>query len=193
MINEIVFATNNLHKLEEIRQIVGSRLRILSLSDIGCQEDIAETGNTLEENAQIKARFVKDKFGYDCFADDSGLEVDVLNGEPGIYSSRYAGEGCNPQNNMDKLLHNLQEKMNRNARFRTVIALILNDQTHFFEGAVSGTIIDEKRGAKGFGYDPIFIPEGYDKTFAELDEWVKNEISHRARATKKLIEYLLIK
>ena len=169
MINEIVFATNNLHKLEEIRQIVGSRLRILSLSDIGCQEDIAETGNTLEENAQIKARFVKDKFGYDCFADDSGLEVDVLNGEPGIYSSRYAGEGCNPQNNMDKLLHNLQEKMNRNARFRTVIALILTIKPIFLKAPFPERLSTKKEAPKGLGTILFLYPKG---TIKHLPSWM---------------------
>ncbi len=187
---EIVFATNNLHKLQEIREIIGNRFQILSLKDIGCHEDIPETGNTFKENALIKAQFVKNRFGFDCFADDSGLEVDVLNGDPGVFSSRYGGENGNAEKNMEKLLKNLHGKSDRNARFRTVIALIFNDKIHYFEGYIDGTIIDEKKGTNGFGYDPIFVPEGYEKTFAELDESVKNTISHRANATKKLIEFL---
>ncbi|MDD3789155.1 MAG: non-canonical purine NTP diphosphatase [Petrimonas sp.] len=188
---KIVFATNNKHKLDEIRKITAGKIEILSLSDIDCHDDIPETGVTLEENALIKARFVKDRYGFDCFADDTGLEVEALDGAPGVYSSRYAGEGCNPQDNMRKLISELQGKENRNARFRTVIALLLNGETHFFEGEIPGRIIDEKRGAAGFGYDPIFMPDGYDKTFAELGDNVKNTISHRAIATQKLVAFLM--
>lgn len=190
MVREIVFATNNANKLKEIKGIVEDRFEILSLNDINCHEEIEETGSTFQENALIKAKHVKEKYGYDCFADDSGLEVEALNGAPGIFSSRYAGENGNSIANINKLLINLQGKKNRNARFRTVIALIINGETHYFEGTVSGVIIDEKRGKNGFGYDPIFIPDGYQKTFAEIDEKEKNRISHRAKATEKLIEFL---
>lgn len=188
---KIVFATNNKHKLNEIRKITEGKIEILSLSDIHCHEEIPETGTTLEENALMKAQFIKDKFGFDCFADDTGLEVDALDGTPGVYSSRYAGEACNPQDNMEKMLRVLKGKKNRKARFRTVIALLLKGKQHFFEGAINGEIIEEKRGTAGFGYDPIFLPVGYDKTFAELGNGEKNRISHRAVATHKLVEFLL--
>ena len=188
---KIVFATNNQHKLDEIKKISKGQLDILSLSDINCHEDIPETGNTLKENALIKAQFVKDKFGLDCFADDSGLEVDALNNAPGIYSSRYAGPKCNSEDNMQKLLQDLQGKENRNAQFRTVIALIMNGEKHYFEGIVKGDIIHQKKGTNGFGYDPIFKPSGYDKTFGELSEEIKNSLSHRAIATKKLVAFLV--
>lgn len=188
---KIVFATNNKHKLEEIKAILAGKTEVLSLTDIGCDVDIPETGTTLEENAVIKAKFIAENYRYDCFADDTGLEVDALGGEPGIYSARYAGEGHDSEANMAKLLQNLKDKDCRKARFRTVIALIRNGQTMFFEGTVDGNITDEKRGTEGFGYDPIFMPEGYDKTFAELGEDIKNTISHRAKAVKKLTEYLL--
>lgn len=188
---EIVFATNNQHKLDEIRKITGGRLRILSLADIDCHEEIEETGSTLEENALIKAGFVREKYGYDCFADDTGLEVGVLDGAPGVYSSRYAGNGCNPADNMDKLLSALKGAENRSAQFRTVIALVINGKEHLFDGVIKGKIIEEKRGTTGFGYDPIFMPDGYDKTFAELGNEVKNSISHRALAMEKLVGFLL--
>lgn len=188
---EIVFATNNPHKLHEIRKIGAARLRVLSLSDIGCHEEIEETGSTLEENALIKAKFVKAKYGYDCFADDTGLEVEALDGAPGVYSARYAGNGCTPEDNMVKLLAALQGIENRAARFRTVIALIMNGKEHLFDGVIKGKIIEEKRGTAGFGYDPIFMPDGHDKTFAELGEEVKNSISHRALAMEKLVDFLL--
>lgn len=187
---EIVFATNNRHKLEEIRKITKGTLHILSLSDIHCAEEIEETGATLEENALLKARFVKEKYGYDCFADDTGLEVEALDGAPGVYSSRYAGEACNPADNMDKLLKEMRGLENRTARFRTVIALLFNGEKHFFEGVVNGKITHEKKGEAGFGYDPVFVPEGYNQTFAELGDEVKNQISHRALATQKLMEFL---
>ncbi len=188
---EIVFATNNQHKLDEIRKITGGRLRILSLADIDCHEEIEETGSTLEENALIKAGFVREKYGYDCFADDTGLEVGALDGAPGVYSSRYAGNGCNPADNMDKLLSALKGAENRSAQFRTVIALVINGKEHLFDGVIKGKIIEEKRGTTGFGYDPIFMPDGYDKTFAELGNEVKNSISHRALAMEKLVGFLL--
>ena len=186
----IVFTTNNRHKLDEIRHITGKELHILSLADIDCREEIEETGTTLEENALIKARYVKEKYGYDCFADDTGLEVEVLGGAPGIYSARYAGESCNFDDNMNKLLAALKGEKNRRARFRTVIALLLNGETHYFEGVVEGNIIEKKRGHAGFGYDPIFVPAGYRQTFAELGDEIKNRISHRAAATRQLIRDL---
>lgn len=194
----IVFATNNQHKLEEIRQILGNKFEVVSLADIGCHEDIPETGVTLEENALMKAQYVFDKYHIECFADDTGLEVEALNGAPGVYSARYAGgEGHDSEANMRKLLSELENNNNRKARFRTVIALIekvdgISSEQHVkcFEGIVEGEIIRERRGGEGFGYDPIFQPTGYDKTFAELGTDVKNQISHRARATQKLAEYL---
>lgn len=188
---KIVFATNNKHKLDEIRKISQGKIEILSLSDIGCHDEIPETGTTLEENALMKARYIKEKFGFDCFADDTGLEVDALDGAPGVFSARYAGEACNPQDNMEKILRVLQGEKNRKARFRTVIVLLLNGGQYFFEGEIKGEIIEEKRGTAGFGYDPIFLPEGYNKTFAELGDDEKNKVSHRAVATKKLVEFLL--
>lgn len=190
---KIVFATNNQHKLSEIRQILGGRVEVLSLNDIGCNVDIPETGSTLEENALQKAQYVYDHYHIDCFADDTGLEVDALNGAPGVYSARYAGDGHDSEANMTKLLNELGENNNRSARFRTVIALIKQGEVHEFEGIVNGQIIRERRGGEGFGYDPIFQPDGYDQTFAELGLDIKNQISHRARATRKFAEYLLKK
>ncbi len=189
---EIVFATNNKHKLEEIRSITSNLLNILSLDDIGCTEEIQETALTLEGNAILKAKYVRDNYDKDCFADDTGLEVDCLGGRPGVHSARYAGEECIADNNIEKLLQELKNQQNRNARFRTVIALIINGQEHFFEGIVNGHIIEDRRGSQGFGYDPIFIPDGYSQTFAEMDLDLKNQISHRGRATAKLIEFLRI-
>ncbi len=191
---KIVFATNNLNKLTEIRKILGNKFEVVSLSDIGCKEDIPEKGQTLKDNALIKARYVYDKYHIDCFADDTGLEVDALGGAPGVYSARYAGgEGHDSDANMKKLLGELKNNNNRKARFRTVIALIINGKEVCFEGIVNGEIIEERRGGEGFGYDPIFQPEGYNKTFAELGVNVKNNISHRARAAQKLADYLLKK
>ena len=188
---KIVFATNNQHKLSEIRQILGDRIEVLSLKDINCDVDIPETGTTLETNALQKAKYIYDHYQMDVFSDDSGLEVDALGGAPGVYSARYAGgEGHDSEANMAKLLHELGENNNRRARFRTVIALIMQGQTHEFEGIVNGEITRERRGGEGFGYDPIFQPEGYEQTFAELGVEIKNQISHRARATKKLVEFL---
>ena len=187
---KIVFATNNKHKLKEIRKITAGILEILSLSDINCEEEIEETGITLEENALIKARYIKEKYGYDCFADDTGLEVEALGGAPGVYSARYAGEACNPLKNMLKLLQVMEGITNRNARFRTVIALLMNNETYFFEGVVDGQITEEQKGSAGFGYDPIFVPEGYNQTFAELGIDIKNQISHRAKATRQFAQFL---
>lgn len=189
MKSKLVFATNNKHKLEEVKKVINNRFEILSLEDIGCHEDIEEPGETLEENAFIKARYVKQKYGYDCFGDDTGLEVEALNGAPGVHSARYAGNH-DSEANIVKLLGELESKPSRKARFRTVIALILDGQEHQFDGIVDGEIITEKKGTAGFGYDPVFVPEGYDKTFAELGEDVKAAISHRARATQKLCQFL---
>ena len=195
---KIVFATNNQHKLDEIRNILGKDFEIVSLNEIGCHEDIPETGKTLEENAWQKANYIFNKYGLSCFADDTGLEVDALNGAPGVFSARYAGgEGHDSEANMQKLLRELAENNNRKARFRTVIALILKDKSRgtgderreTFEGIVEGHIAHEKSGVEGFGYDPIFVPDGYNQSFAELGIDIKNQISHRARAVKKLAEY----
>jgi XTP/dITP diphosphohydrolase len=215
----IVFATNNLHKLQEVRQILGDSFEVLSLKDIGCDVDIPETGQTLEENALQKARFVYDNYHIDCFADDTGLEVEALNGAPGVYSARYAAmEPISPMSpigpmgpigpkshdseaNMARLLRELSDKDNRKARFRTVIALIQKKdvcpcgctsikQEHLFEGIVNGEIMHERSGVEGFGYDPVFRPDGYDQTFAEMSAEQKNHISHRGRATAKLAEFL---
>lgn len=190
MKKKLVFATNNLHKLTEIKAILGEQIDILSLNDINCHVDIPETANTLEGNAKMKAEYIYNHYHLDCFADDTGLEVKALNGAPGIYSARYAGEGHDSQANMKKLLEHLKGKTNREAQFRTAICLIENGEEHLFEGLVKGKIIEEKRGEAGFGYDPVFVPDGYDKTFAELGEDIKNQISHRARAVKKLCDYL---
>lgn len=187
---EIVFATNNLHKLEEIRQIIGNKFNILSLKDINCNEDIPETATTLEGNAEIKARYIKEHYGYDCFADDTGLEVEVLGGEPGVLSARYAGENHDSQANMNLLLKKMSGKDNRAARFRTVIALIIGDEMTLMDGIVEGEITNERAGDSGFGYDPIFKPVESDLTFAQMSSEDKNKISHRGRATAKLIDKL---
>lgn len=188
---ELVFATNNAHKLSEIRAIFGDTLHILSLADINCHDDIPETADTLEGNALIKARWVKERYGYDCFADDTGLEVEALDGAPGVHTARYAyPDRHDPEANTQKLLASLKNTTNRKAQFRTAIALILNGEEHVFEGVVRGEIATEKRGTEGFGYDPVFIPEDTGRTFAELGTDVKNQISHRARAVAKLVEYL---
>ena len=193
---KLVFASNNAHKLEEIRAILGTQYEVKSLKDIGCEVDIPETGSTFRENALQKATYVREHFGFDCFADDSGLQVEALGGEPGVYSARYAVkngvqvEGNKDDANMNVLLEKLTNEENRKACFRTSIALIFEGETHFFDGTVEGRIIREKRGNGGFGYDPIFIPDGYDKTFAELGNEVKNGISHRARAVAKLADFL---
>ena len=188
MKRKIVFATNNAHKLEEVAAILGENYEVLSLREIGCDADIPETADTFAGNALQKAQYVKEHYGYDCFADDSGLEVDVLDGAPGVYSARYSGGGS--EANMDKLLYNLTGKTERGAQFRTVIALLMGEETQLFEGIVRGAIIEERRGERGFGYDPIFVPEGYEHTFAELGSEVKNRISHRAKAVEQLAHYL---
>ena len=188
--NKIVFATNNEHKLREIRAIIHDGTEVLSLADIGCHADIPETADTLEGNALIKAHFVYDNYGYDCFADDTGLEVEALDGAPGVHTARYAGDNQDSQANMRKLLQEMKGKDNRNARFRTAIALIQDGKEHLFSGEVRGTITTEPLGNKGFGYDPVFIPEDTGLTFAQLGEDVKNHISHRARAVAKLTEFL---
>lgn len=188
---KLVFATNNAHKLEEIRAILGSKVEVLSLKDIRCDADIPETADTLEGNAALKAEYIYQHYGLDCFADDTGLEVEALNGAPGVYSARYAGgEGHDSEANMKKLLAELKGIANRNARFRTAICLIESGEKRLFEGIVNGSIIEEKRGDSGFGYDPIFVPEGYIETFAEMGNEEKNKISHRARAVEQLCKYL---
>ena len=187
---DLVFATHNAHKLEELRAILKD-FNILGLNDINCHEDIVEDADTLDGNAKIKANYVTDKFHINCFADDTGLEVDALNGAPGVYSARYAGEGCTYQDNVNKLLEALKNVENRKARFRTVIALNLDGKQYLFEGKVEGIITKEQHGEKGFGYDPILLPDGFDQTFAEMPMEIKNKISHRGRATQKLIEFLM--
>ncbi|MDR2408086.1 MAG: non-canonical purine NTP diphosphatase [Bacteroidales bacterium] len=186
MNKQLVFATNNNHKLEEVCDILGDNFQLLSLKDIHCSEDIPETAETLAGNALLKARYVSQKYGYDCFADDTGLEVYALNNAPGVYSARYAGESKDSKANMHKVLRELEGKDDYSARFRTVIALIFEKKEYFFEGIVEGTLIKEERGITGFGYDPIFIPKGYSQTFAELGTDIKNAISHRAEAINKL-------
>lgn len=187
---QLVFATNNRHKLDEVAAKVGDKIELLTLSDIGCTDDIEETGTTFHENASIKSHYIFEKYKLNCFGDDSGLEIDALNGEPGVYSARYAGEHGNHAANIEKVLHNLSGQTNRKARFRTVISLLWNGKEHFFEGAVEGTIRTELSGTEGFGYDPIFEPEGYNVTFAEMSMEQKNSISHRAKAMEQLIAFL---
>ena len=182
MSKKIVFATNNAHKLNEVRAILGENIEVQSLKDIDCYDDIPETADTLEGNALLKARYIYERFGVDCFADDTGLEVEALNGAPGVYSARYADENS----------HNSEANIeNRKAQFRTAIIVIVNGKEHLFEGIVKGSIIKVRKGTSGFGYDPVFVPEGYDKTFAELGDDIKNKISHRAIATQKLCKFLL--
>lgn len=186
----LVFATNNAHKAREIGQILGPNFEVKTLKDIGCHEDIPETADTLEGNARLKAQFVKDRFGFDCFSEDTGLEVAALGGAPGVHTARYAGEQRNPDDNMALLLQNLAAQPDRRAQFRTVICLIFNGEEHLFEGICPGHIAREKRGTAGFGYDPIFVPDGFETTFAEMGDAVKNQISHRAKATQKLLDFL---
>lgn len=187
---ELVLATNNPHKVDEIRNILGASLSIKTLNELGFFDDIPETSSTLQGNASQKSHFLFDKFGCNCFADDTGLEVEALDGAPGIYSARYAGESKDANANMQKLLKELEGKENRNARFRTVISLFWEGKEYFFEGIVNGVILTEKRGEEGFGYDPIFQPDGYDRSFAQLSMEEKNEISHRGRAVQKLLQFL---
>jgi len=186
---ELVFATNNTHKLEEVQSIVDGKFVIKSLADIDCHDDIPETGVTFEENAQQKTDYLVNKYGLYCFGDDSGLEIQALNNEPGVYSARYSGSR-DMEKNIDLVLERLGASTNRAARFRTVISLYLNEQQHFFEGTIDGSIVTERRGVAGFGYDPIFIPNGYDKTFAEMTAAEKNAISHRSIAVAKLADFL---
>ena len=188
-VNKIVFATGNPNKLKEIKSAINS-FEILGLKDLGITEEIPETGDTLMKNALQKAKYVYDKTGFDCFSDDTGLEIEALNYHPGVYSAMYAGPDCNAEDNMQKVLLELDKTPNRNAQFKTVIALILNGKEHFFEGAIKGVILKEKAGVDGFGYDPIFRPTGYEESFAEMTIDQKNEISHRGLAVKKLIAFL---
>ncbi|MCH7415738.1 non-canonical purine NTP diphosphatase [Belliella sp. R4-6] len=187
---KICFATNNKKKIEEVKAALGDSFTIVSLEEIGCREELPETGDTLDHNAFQKARYVKDNYGVDCFADDTGLEVDALNGAPGVYSGRYAGEPRSDERNIDLLLKNLNGASDRSAKFRTVIALLLNGEEHSFEGIANGEILKERTGTGGFGYDPVFKPVGFDKTFAELSMDEKNEISHRGKAVKSLVQFL---
>jgi XTP/dITP diphosphohydrolase len=186
----ICFATNNKNKIAEVRSKIGSEMTILSLEDIGCFEELPETSPTIEGNSAQKARYVAEKYKVNCFADDTGLEVDALNGEPGVYSARYAGPSCNPEDNMQKLLASMSDKSNRSAHFKTCITLILNNVEKTFFGEIKGSILTEKHGNEGFGYDPIFQPEGYSISFAEMSMAEKNKISHRALAVAKLVEHL---
>ncbi|GET27137.1 non-canonical purine NTP diphosphatase [Prolixibacter sp. NT017] len=187
---KLVFATNNPHKLRELREILGEQFELLSLNDIGCADDIPETGDTLEANAAQKSFYIWDRYHINCFADDTGLEIDALNGEPGVYSARYAGEAKDARENVKKVLREMNGENNRTARFRTVISLIIDGKETQFDGIVEGEILTETRGDAGFGYDPIFLPEGKQKAFAEMEADEKNEISHRGRAVAKLVDYL---
>ena len=189
---KLVFATNNKNKILEVQQLLPASIEIISLESIGCFEEIPETADTIEENAIMKANYITEKYGYDCFADDTGLEVETLNGEPGVYSARYAGEQRDADDNMNKLLHNLENKTNRKAQFKTVIALNLNGKQQLFTGIAAGEITLEKSGNQGFGYDPIFKPEGYNLTFAQLSMEEKGKMSHRGKATEQLIDFLKI-
>jgi len=187
---KLIFATHNKNKLKEVKSLVPSSIQLLSLDDINFNDEIEETATTIEGNALLKAKTIYEKTGINCFADDSGLLVDSLNGDPGVYSARYAGEQKNDEDNMQKLLHELKDKSNRNAHFKTAMALIVDDKEYLFEGKIEGKIISEKLGINGFGYDPLFIPNGYNETFAQLDSETKNKISHRARALQKMIEFI---
>lgn len=190
MKKKFVFATNNAHKLEEVTAILGNKIELLSMKDINCHADIPETADTLEGNALLKARYIFENYQLDCFADDTGLEVEALNGAPGVYSARYAGDAHNSEANMKKLLQDMEGIENRKAQFRTVFALIINGKEHLFEGIVKGEITKHRHGTFGFGYDPVFIPEGYTQTYAEMGNELKNKISHRALATNKLCNFL---
>lgn len=187
---QLVFASNNKNKIKEIQSLVPNSIQILSLIDIGCFDDIPETADTIEGNAALKANYVTEKFGFNCFADDSGLEVDALNGAPGVYSARYAGEPKDDNKNIEKVLENLNGKTNRKANFKTVICLNLDGEQHLFTGIINGKIIKEKIGTNGFGYDPIFVADGYEKTFAELSMEEKSSISHRGKAVRQLVDFL---
>ncbi|MEE0977368.1 MAG: RdgB/HAM1 family non-canonical purine NTP pyrophosphatase [Bacteroidales bacterium] len=188
---ELVIATNNQHKVEEIRRALGNKIKLISLKDLGCREEIPEDGTTLKENAYQKAKYIWDKYNKNCFADDTGLMVEALDGAPGVYSARYAGEHCSFDDNIDLLLENMEGKTNRNAYFATVICLIQDGEPVYFEGKCEGCILTERYGRGGFGYDPIFMPKGYGESFAEISMEEKNKISHRGKATEKLIKHLL--
>ena len=187
---KLVFATNNSNKIKEVSNLISNKIAIISLKDIGCNEDIVESKNTIIDNAILKANYIKNNYGYDCFADDTGLEVDFLNGRPGVFSKRFSGENSTDELNMKKLLECMEESKNRNARFRTVIALNINNQVITFTGVCEGEILKQRRGNNGFGYDPIFLPKGYNNSFGEMSIIEKNEIAHRSKAVKKLINYL---
>ena len=189
--HQLVFATNNVHKLRELREILNGEFDLLSLQDISCNEDIPETGDTLEVNATQKSFYIWDRYHTNCFSDDSGLEIAALNNQPGVHSARYAGEGRNAEDNIDKVLAELKEKQNRKACFRCVISLVIKGKEFLFEGRVDGEILQERHGADGFGYDPVFRPDGYEHSFAEMDAELKNDISHRGKAVEKLVRFLL--
>ncbi|MDR2407775.1 MAG: non-canonical purine NTP diphosphatase [Bacteroidales bacterium] len=190
---ELVFASNNKHKLDEVKSVIGTMCTILSLSDIGCYDDIPEDKPDLQGNALQKAHYIYRKYHRNCFSDDTGMEIEALDGRPGVYSARYAGNQCSFEDNMNKVLHEMQHHTNRNACFRTVVALIMKGKEYLFEGRVDGVILFEKHGQQGFGYDPIFQPLGYDVSFAEMDMEAKNAISHRGRALEKLLHFLKTK
>jgi XTP/dITP diphosphohydrolase len=187
---KLVFATNNLHKLREVREVLGNEFEIFSTEDINCLEEIPETAPTIEGNASQKSRYVKNNYGYDCFADDTGLEIEVLNGEPGVYSARYAGKSVDFKENLIKVMNKMHGETNRKAQFKTVISLILNGNEYLFEGIVKGRISDKSEGNSGFGYDPVFIPDGFDISYAQMTPELKNSISHRGIAVRKLVEFL---
>ena len=187
--SDLLFATNNPHKLREVQDIIGNEFRILSLKDVDIRDEIPETCDTLEGNAAQKAWYIHEKSGLDCFADDTGLEIDALDGRPGVFSARYAGEGCSFDDNIDKILRELSGLSNRTARFRCVVCLILQGKEHFFEGRIEGIITDERKGRDGFGYDPVFLPAGHLQTFAEMPAYLKNGISHRGRAVSKMLKF----
>ncbi|MBN2638568.1 MAG: non-canonical purine NTP diphosphatase [Bacteroidales bacterium] len=187
---QLVFATHNDHKLFELKELLSGLYDVVSLNDVGVTEDIPEPGSTLTENASIKSNYVKKKFGLDCFADDTGLEVDALKGAPGVYSARYAGENATYDQNVEKLLNEMTGETDRSARFKTVISLLIEGKEYFFEGVVEGKIIHQRKGKDGFGYDPVFVPQGYEETFAEMSLDQKNQISHRGRAVRKLVSFL---
>ena len=190
MNENLLFATNNLHKLREVQEIVGNSFRVFSLKDAGFTGDVPETQETIEGNARQKARFIFEKTGRNCFADDTGLEIDSLDGRPGVYSARYAGENCSFEDNIVKILAEMMHADNRKARFCCVVCLIIDDHEHIFEGRIEGTILKEKRGLEGFGFDPVFLPEGHTSTFAEMPSYLKNGISHRSRAINKMVRFL---
>lgn len=187
---KLLFATNNLHKLREVQEIIGNAFQVISLKDVSIDEDIPETSDTLEGNARQKAEYIFEKTGLDCFADDTGLFIDELDGRPGVYSARYAGEGCSFEDNINKVLYELGNAENRNASFRCVVCLILAGQEHLFEGRIEGLILKERQGTEGFGYDPVFVPKGQSQTFSEMPAYLKNGLSHRGRAVSRMMRFL---